>query len=206
MTIETNVRARDSVILLAKAFDWRQLGLQQPRIPRTTDARGLKVPCSRGIRSIALAAIGMLSATSAFAADWQMFDQRANAKSYIDKGSQKRDMTVYTAWLKTVHEKPQKVPRQAGSGVYSQKLELVNMDCAARTYSIDKVIYSAKDGLVVASHDAGTRHDPVVPDSPSEKWYTAICGKRGTFQDLVDKGIHYQQPEKPKSRWNPFDR
>jgi hypothetical protein len=206
MTIETNMGAPDGFVLPAKACDRRQLALQQPSILATTDVHGPRILCSCGIRSIALAAIAVLCATSASAADWQMFDQRGNAKSYIDKGSQRRDMTVYTAWLKTVHEKPQKVPRQAGRGMYFHKLQLVKMDCSARTYLIDKVIYSAKDGVVVGSEDAGPRHDPVVPDSPSEKWHAAICGKRGTFQDLADKGIHYQQLEKPKSKWNPFDR
>jgi hypothetical protein len=68
MTIQTNMGAPDGFVLRAKACDRRQLVLQQPSILATTDVHGPRILCSRGIRSIALAAIAVLCATSASAA------------------------------------------------------------------------------------------------------------------------------------------
>jgi hypothetical protein len=153
---------------------------------------------------ILLALVVMLS-TDAFAADWQLFDKGDSASSYIDRSSRRKEMTVYIAWLKNVHAKPQKLRQKVAGGVYVQKIELVHMNCANRTFSIKKRIYSAKDGTPLVTEDGAAGYEPVVPDSPSEVRYIAMCGKTySKIQELNDSGVQYTPTEEPKSKWNPF--
>lgn len=153
-----------------------------------------------------LVIFAMLS-TDAVAADWQLLDKSGGVSSYIDRSSQRNEMTVHIAWLKSVHDKPQKLRQKGAGGTYAQKVELVYMDCPSRSYSIQKTIYSAKDGTPVGPEGSATRFEPVVPDSPSELRYIAMCGKSySAFDELRDKGIRYRdlsEPE-PKFKWNPF--
>lgn len=148
----------------------------------------------------------MLS-THAVAADWKLFDKNGGVSSYIDRSSQRNEMTTRIAWLKSVHDKPQKLRKEAAGGLYVQKVELVHMDCPTRSYSIRKTVYSAKDGTPVGPAGDATDFQPVVPDSPSEVRYVAMCGKTySAFDELRDKGIRYHhlpEPE-PKFKWNPF--
>jgi len=153
-----------------------------------------------------LMAFVMLS-TDAFAANWQLFDKSGGVNSYIDRSSERNEMAMRIAWLKSVHDKPQKLRKKAAKGVYIQKIELVHMDCPSRSYSIQKTIYSARDGALVGPEGGATGFQPVVPDSPSEVRYVAMCGKTySAFDELRDKGIRYRnlaEPE-PRSKWNPF--
>ena len=144
-------------------------------------------------------------ATDAFASDWQLIEKTTIGSAYIDRASQRRDMTVYIAWVKSVSAKPQRLHPKGATAYYTQKLELVYMDCEKRNYLIKKSVYSSENGATVASDDGTAAYEPVVPDSSSEVRYTAMCGNDySSFKALRDKGIEYRPLEQPKSKWNPF--
>jgi hypothetical protein len=143
----------------------------------------------------------------AFAADWQLFDKSAGMRSYIDRSSQGNKMTTRIAWVKSVYEKPQQLRQKSRQSTYVQKMELVHMDCPARSYLIQETIYSSKDGELAGSKQGATGFKPVFPDSVSEVRYKTICGAHySKLDELHDQGIRYRDISDPKSksRWNPF--
>lgn len=160
------------------------------------------------MRRTLLVFVAMLS-TNACAADWELFDKKNGVTSYIDRDSQRRDedRTGYSAWLKSVYDKPQKLSQKGPGNEYVQKMELVHMHCSDRNYFIEKVVYSAKDGTPVISKKIEGGSGVVVPESPSETRYIELCKKPfSAIRELSNRGIYYKPlKEEPKPKWwNPF--
>ena len=138
-----------------------------------------------------LLCIAILS-TQASAADWQVFEKHARVSSWIDRSSHSHEDTVYSAWIKDVHTTPQRLRRGAGAGMYDQTLELVHMNCASRRFSIEKSVHQRANGSLVIETTHRERYTPVVPDSPAEARYKALCGPAyGKLHELRDKGVRF---------------
>jgi hypothetical protein len=143
----------------------------------------------------------------AHAAEWQPIEKNETFTSYIDRASQRREMTVYIAWIKNVNAKPQRLRHNGSTASYVQKLELVQMDCEKRRYVISKGVYSSGNGVTVATDNGTTGYEPVVPESSSEAQYIAMCGTGyDGLKALRDKGIEYKPLIEPKKNWSPFSK
>lgn len=153
-----------------------------------------------------LALLVMLS-TSASASDWKEFEKSDGVISYLDLDSLMKDETTYTVWLKSVYAKPQKIKQKASGAVYFHKLELMHVNCSGRSYFIEKTVYLTKDGTPVSTKKAETGPETVLPDSPAEIRYDAICKMRfAASRALMNTGVRFTPlEEKPKPKWwNPF--
>ena len=152
-----------------------------------------------------MGAIAAAIGPGAWAADWQQFDKNERVTSFIDRGSQVREESIYSAWIKSVYAKQQNFAGKRGGASFVQTVELIRMDCSNRVFYLDQRIYSSVDGTQVRTEPGSAKREYVVPDSASERRYAAICKEAGTkISELASKGIYYKPLEQPKSRWNPF--
>lgn len=152
-----------------------------------------------------LFALVVMLSTNASAAEWNLFEKRDGVNSYLDLDSLRVNEDMYTVWLKSQYAKPQKMRQKPPGGTYSQKLELVHMECSQRSYHVEKSIYSTEDGTPVATKKDENGFETVVPDSPSEVIYTAICKRSDVkFRALSNQGIRYSPLKEEPKWWNPF--
>lgn len=154
-----------------------------------------------------LIAVLAILCADAVASDWDEFEKRDGVISYIDLDSLMVQETTYTFWIKSVYSKPQKMnPKSRGSD-YLQKLELMRVNCAGRSYYLEKTIYLSKDGDPLITKRSETGPETVVPDTPVEVRYNAICKMRfARARALMNQGARLIPPEerKPQSKWSPL--
>lgn len=152
---------------------------------------------------------GAVLSMNVSAADWELFEKKNGVSSYIDRDSQRKDEaeTSCIAWLKSVYDKPRKLPQKGPGNEYVQKMELVYMHCSNRSYLIEKTVYLDKDGNPVIAKKPERDYGVVVPESTSETRHVTMCQKPfSAIRELSNRGIRYKHIEaEPKPKWwNPF--